>query len=120
MTFALVGGTGFAVDASVLSTLLEFELADKFSARIMAIGLALLVTWTLNRRFTFGASDSHVAVEGMRYGTVGIAGNLVNFGVYSMIVIAWPWLDPLIALAIGSASGTICAYAGYSKLVFRQ
>ena len=23
-------------------------------------------------------------------------------------------------LAIGSASGTICAYTGYSKLVFRQ
>lgn len=120
MTFAVVGGTGFAVDACALSTLLEFRLADKFSARVVAIGLALLVTWTLNRRFTFGASDRHVAVEGMRYGTVGVAGNLINFGVYSLILIAMPDTAPLLALAAGSASGTVFAYTGYSKLVFRR
>lgn len=120
ISFAVVGGTGFIVDAGVLTTLLEFRLTDKFSARIVAIGLALLVTFTLNRRFTFGASDRHVAVEGMRYGSVGIAGNLINFGVYSSVLILFPWIEPLVALILGSATGTIFAYTGYSKLVFRR
>jgi putative flippase GtrA len=120
ISFAVVGGTGFIVDAGVLTTLLEFRLTDKFSARVAAIGLALLVTWTLNRRFTFEASDRHVAVEGMRYGTVGIVGNLINFGVYSSILILFPHVEPLIALILGSATGTIFAYTGYSKLVFRR
>lgn len=120
ISFAVVGGTGFIVDASVLTTLLELRLTDKFSARVVAIGLALLVTFTLNRRFTFGASDRHVAVEGMRYGTVGVAGNLINFGVYSSVLILFPWIEPLAALIFGSATGTIFAYTGYSKLVFRR
>ncbi|WP_099865820.1 GtrA family protein [Pararhizobium haloflavum] len=118
--FAVVGGTGFIVDAGVLTALLEYRLADKFSARVVAIALALCVTWTLNRRFTFGASRHHVAIEGMRYGSVGMLGSLINYGVYSGLLIAFPRIEPLIALTLGSASATIFAYTGYSKLVFKR
>ena len=117
LAFAVVGGTGFLVDALVLTTLIEYRITDKFTARIVAIGMALLVTWTLNRNFTFGKSDRHVAVEGVRYGTVGVVGSFFNYGVYSAILIFFPRTDPLIALILGSASATVFSYTGYSKLV---
>lgn len=118
--FAVVGGTGFIVDAGVLSALIDYGVTDKFTARIVAIACALLVTWSLNRHFTFGKSDHHVAVEGMRYGTVGVMGSLINYGVYSLVLIAVPGIDPLIALTLGSASATVFSYTGYSKLVFKR
>lgn len=120
VAFAIVGGTGFVVDAWVLTTLLELRLADKFSARVVAIGLALVVTWSLNRRFTFGASDRPVAVEGVRYGTIGIIGNVLNFIVYSGILLTFPTTKPLIAMTFGSATATVFNYTGYSKLVFKN
>jgi putative flippase GtrA len=80
--------------------------------------MALVVTWTLNRHFTFGASDRPIAVEGMRYGTVGLLGNILNFLVYSSLLVMFPRLSPVVALAIGSASATLFAYTGYSRLVF--
>jgi putative flippase GtrA len=120
LTFLMVGSAGFAVDVGVLTAILDWTRADPYSARIVAIGLALMVTWQLNRHFTFGRSDSHAAVEGLRYGSVGIAGNVLNFGVYSAILMAFPRTAPVVALIAGSASGTLFAYTGYSRLVFKR
>ncbi len=53
--FAVVGGLGFVVDAGLTVTLIQVGL-DPFSARLIAIALAMLVTWRLNRALTFGAS----------------------------------------------------------------
>lgn len=119
-TFLVVGGTGFVVDASVLTTLIEYEVTDKFSARIVAIAMALIVTWSLNRHFTFGKSDRHVAVEGARYGTVGVIGSFINYGIYTSLLIAFRDLDPFVAMMAGSASATVFSYTGYSKLVFKR
>ena len=72
-SFVVVGGIGFVTDAGLLMGLLRFTALDPFTARLIAIAAALQVTWLLNRNFTFGKSTRHAAVEGMRYGGVGIA-----------------------------------------------
>jgi putative flippase GtrA len=116
--FAFAGATGFAVDMGVLWLLLSLTPLDPFSARVLAIATAMLCTYLINRTFTFGASTRHVAVESARYGSVGIASALVNYAVYSGLLIAWSGLSPYVALFFGSAVATLFSYLGYSRFVF--
>ncbi len=118
LSFVVVGGFGFLADVGVLMGLLRWTDIDPFTARLIAIAIALQVTWLLNRTFTFGKSNRSAAVEGMRYGGVGIAANLLNYLVYSGLLIFVPELPPVVALTIGSATGTVFSYTGYAKLVF--
>ena len=43
---------------------------------------------------------------------------LVNYGVYSLCLIVWPPLWPVVAAAIGSGVAMIFSYLGYSRFVF--
>lgn len=116
--FAVTGGIGFAVDALVLAGLLEWTPLGPFTARLVSIGVALTATWLLNRAITFGASSRHPAVEGARYGGVGLAAAAVNYAVYSALILLAPWLPVIAALAIASTVAMGLSFVGYSRLVF--
>lgn len=116
--FLFAGAVGFAVDMGVLWLFLYFKLLDPFSARILAIGSAMLCTYMINRTFTFGASHRRVAVEGARYGSVGLVSALLNYAVYSGFLLALPDMSPYLALILGSGSATVFSYLGYSRFVF--
>jgi putative flippase GtrA len=116
--FIVAGGIGFLADAAMLALLVHAFLLNPFVARLLSIGFALAVTWLINRKVTFGPSSRHVAVEGVRYGGVGIGAALVNYGVYSALMAAIPALPPLIALAAGSTVALMLSFLGYSRLVF--
>ena len=116
--FLVAGATGFVVDMGVLWLLLTLKLLDPFSARVLAIAAAMLCTYTINRTFTFGASPRNVAIEGARYGGVGLASALLNYAVYSGFLIALPEMSPYLALILGSVSATVFSYLGYSRFVF--
>jgi putative flippase GtrA len=116
--FLFAGAIGFVVDMGVLWLLLDFKLLDPFSARAPAIGAALVCTYLINRTFTFGASGRKVAAEGVRYGSVGLASTLINYTVYSGLLLILPGISPYVALIFGSGSATSFAYLGYSRFVF--
>ncbi|MBW8638223.1 GtrA family protein [Hoeflea sp. WL0058] len=118
LKFLVVGGVGYVTDAGILMALLRWTEIDPFTGRLIAIAITLQVTWLLNRRFTFEKSHRHAAVEGMRYSGVGIASSLLNYLVYSCLLVFVPTLPPVAALTLGSASATIFSYTGYAKLVF--
>ncbi len=118
LSFVIVGGIGFLTDVGVLLSLLRWTAVDPFTARLVAIAAALHVTWLLNRNFTFGKSNRHAAVEGMRYGGVGIATSILNYLVYSGLLVFFTSLPPVVALTVSSATATIFSYTGYAKLVF--
>jgi len=118
LLFAVVGGAGFLVDAGVLALLLHVSPLGPFSARILAIAAAMFVTFWLNRTFTFGRSDRSLAAEGTRYGGVGISAALLNYAVYSAILLAFPALWPVLAVAIASLVAMVWSFAGYSRFVF--
>ena len=82
------------------------------------MAVALAATWLLNRSLTFGASDRPVAVEGARYGGIGAASGLLNYLVYSALLVMLPTIHPLLALVAGSAAAMVFSYLGYSRLVF--
>ena len=117
--FGLVGGIGFAVDAAILAILLKTTPLDAFSARLFAIAVALSVTWFLNRTLTFRASGHSMGAEALRYGSVGIFGSVLNYAIYSAILIIMPQAGALTALCVASAAIMVLSYLGYSRLVFQ-
>ena len=118
LLFALVGGAGFLVDAGMLALLLHVSPLGPFSARIVAIAAAMLVTFWLNRTFTFGRSDRGLAAEGTRYGGVGVSAALLNYAVYSVILLVFPAVWPVLAVAIASLAAMVWSFLGYSRFVF--
>ena len=118
LLFALVGGAGFLVDAGVLALLLFATPLGPLVARILSIGVAMVFTFWLNRTFTFGRSSRTLAAEGARYGGVGISAALLNYAVYSALVLAFPALSPILAVAIASLAAMVWSFLGYSRFVF--
>ena len=117
--FGLVGGIGFVVDAGLLALLTTGAGLDPFSARLIAISLAALTTWRLNRAVTFGASGRSQVHEGMRYGVVAASVAGLNYAIYSAAILL-AGLAPLIALVIASGLATVISYLAYSRLVFAR
>lgn len=118
LRFALVGGTGFAVDAAILAILSAVLAFDPFSARLVSMSIATLVTWRLNRAHTFPASDKAQVLEGMRYATVAALACGANYGAYALALVVLPGLSPIAALVFATAVAMGVSYAGYSRFVF--
>lgn len=118
LSFVLVGGIGFAADAAMLVLLLAVTPLGPFTARLLSMGFALGVTWLCNRTLTFRPSGRGLLREGARYGGVGVATSIVNYLVYSGLLLAVPSILPLVALVLASLSAMVLSYLGYSRLVF--
>jgi putative flippase GtrA len=117
LSFAIVGGIGFVVDAGLLWLLTRGGF-DPFSARILSIAAAVFTTWRLNRLFTFGASPTSQAAEGLRYGLVAGLTACLNYAIYAAALLAWPALPPVLAAVAATLAAMGFSYAGYSRLVF--
>ncbi|MDX8501036.1 GtrA family protein [Mesorhizobium sp. VK4C] len=116
--FVLAGGIGFVADAAALWLLLSLTPLGPLLARVLSIGFALTVTWQINRHLTFAPSSRSIAQEGARYGGVGVATSIVNYLVYSALLLALPALPPLAALTVASLVAMALSFLGYSRLVF--
>ena len=116
--FALVGASGFVIDALVLLAGLAAGL-DPFTARLIAVLAAMSYTWLLNRSFTFGASPGHPLREWLRYMVANGAGGAVNYGIYSLLLLLFaPALTPLVALCIASVLAMLVNYWSNGRFVF--
>ncbi|WFU09212.1 GtrA family protein [Rhizobium sp. CB3090] len=120
LRFLIAGGIGFVVDAGVLHLLLWFTPFGPFVGRALSIPSALLATWFLNRNFTFGRSNRSLAAEGFRYGSVGLTSALLNYALFSSLLVSMPTLQPILALILASAAATTFSFFGYSRFVFRH
>jgi putative flippase GtrA len=118
--FALAGGVGFIVDAGLLMLLLHFTPLGPFGARAISIPMAMIATWILNRNFTFDRTSRSLAAEGFRYGSIGITSALLNYALYSALLVSTPILRPTVALILASAAATGFSFFGYSRFVFRR
>jgi putative flippase GtrA len=118
--FGIVGATGFVVDAAVLELLMRTTPLGPFLSRAIAIAVAITATWLLNRNFTFGASRHSVLGEGVRYGSVGLTAAVLNYLVYSALLVVFPALSPLEALVLASIVATGFSFFAYSRFVFRR
>lgn len=118
--FALVGATGFAIDAVVLTLLITRVGLDPFTARVFAITASALTTWQLNRRITWWKSPDGAAREGSRYFSVVVSAAVLNYLVYSAVLLVVPSAPPLIALVIGTGSAMVWSFLGFDRFAFRR
>lgn len=78
LPFLAVGVAGLVVDLGIVF-LLERAGLPLAGARAVSLPVATLVTWLLNRRFTFRASGRKAHHEAARYAGVAFAAQSVNY-----------------------------------------
>ena len=91
--------------------------------RVGSFLCASLVTWRINRRFTFGtASAGNWLLEWFRYFWASVAGALVNYLVFALLIMVSPAVArmPTLAVAAGSVAGMVINFVLYSRFVFRK
>jgi len=119
LKFVLVGGVGFAIDYGVLQVLVTEWGWHWALARIPSFGLAVCVTWILNRTLTFGSSNRW-AGESIRYLIAQSIGSAINLGVFSGIVMVVGAGTLLVPLAVGAAGGLVSNFLMSKYLVFSE
>ena len=117
--FLVSGGTAFAVDASITSSLIHFAGLDPFSSRLIGLAIAMVVAWLLHRRLTFNVAAPPSLAEFGRFASVAISANLINYAVYTVIMLLRPAILPLLAIVVSTAVAMVVAYLGFRLRVFR-
>ena len=119
LKFVLVGGVGFGIDYWVLR-LLVMEWGWHWAlARIPSFGLAVCMTWILNRTLTFGSSNRW-AGESIRYLVTQSIGSAINLVVFSGIVMMFGAGTLLVPLAVGAAAGLVSNFLMSKYVVFSE
>ena len=120
LAFLVSGGTAFIVDALVLKLLTSVLGLHPIVARLAAIALAMVAGWLMHRTFTFRVTARPSLPEFLRYAGVAWTAAAVNYGLFVLIVLAYPAIEPLVALVISSAVAMIFAYLGLRFAAFRH
>jgi putative flippase GtrA len=122
--FILIGFVGFIVDAGVLHVLTSGAGARPMAGRVGSFFCASLVTWRLNRRYTFAGQSSGNGSFGewLRYVWTSGVGALVNYAMFAVLVLTLPLVavTPTLGVAAGSLAGMIVNFTLYRLVVFRK
>lgn len=118
--FALVGGLGFMVDASVLTLLVNGMGYGHYGSRAVSFTLAVTVTWLVNRRWVFQAG-SPTRREYSGYFVVQLLGAVINLAVYVLVIELHPPLakTPVLPLAVGSVVAMFSNFLLARRFVYR-
>lgn len=120
--FGLVGTVGFVVDAGVLYGALALGLGY-YGGRVISYLCAATVTWYLNRRFTFKATEAaNKKKEWVRFLFLNLGGFAVNYGTYAFCIASFPLAQayPVLAVAAGSIAGLFVNFGINKYLVFKN
>ncbi len=120
LAFLVSGATAFIVDALVLKLLTSVLGLHPIVARLAAIALAMVAGWLMHRTFTFRVADPPSLPEFLRYAGVAWTAAAVNYGLFVLIVLAYPAIEPLVALVISSVVAMVFAYLGLRFAAFRH
>ncbi|WP_341367179.1 GtrA family protein [Yoonia sp. BS5-3] len=121
MRFGVVGSVGFIVDASLLWLFLSLGV-NPYLGRLMSFPIALVTTWALNHKWTFGATHhAHRKGHFRRYLGVQLTGMSVNYMTYSLVITILGRDDFVIlsALVAGSFVGMFINFCGARYIAFR-
>ena len=84
-------------------------------SRLVAVAGAIITTFLLNARYTFGASIRRARLT--RYVLIQVLGAALNIGTFTVLVLG-PLNRPLIALALGSAVATVSNFVLVRRYVY--
>ena len=117
--FLAVGLIGLLADAAVFMALNAGGMALA-AARAVSISVATLVTWQLNRRFTFRASGRRRLDEALRYAGVALLAQGGNYLGFILLCHLAPAVPPLLILLTCSAGVAGISFLGQRVFTFGQ
>jgi putative flippase GtrA len=117
--YCAVGGCGFVVEAALIAFLQYRWGWTALPCRAVSFPVAVVVTWWLNHRYTFGTRGGWRELT--RYLSTQGAGMIVNLFAYTAVIWIVPALDhhALVPLVAGSALGLALNFALARHWVFR-
>ena len=121
LRFALVGGFGFLVDASVLYAL-AWSGVGWLVGRVGSYFAAATATWFMNRSFTFGTKQGASIAEWARFLSANSVGGLVNYGTYAALISKLPLVasHPILGVGAGSVAGLVVNFTLSRHIVFKS
>ena len=118
--FFASGAIAFATDAAVLALLTRGFGVDPFLARLVAIGCAMIAGYFAHRRLTFDVKAPPSLAEFGKFAGVASGAAALNYAIYAGLLLAFPPLDPMLALVAASLFAMAASYAGYRFGVFTK
>ncbi|NEX15328.1 MAG: GtrA family protein [Halochromatium sp.] len=121
LRFGVVGSAGFMTDATLLMLLVGGLDWNPYLARLLSFLCGTVITWLLNRLFTFfRRAGVNRRREYLRYLMVQAVGGAINLGIYSLVLSILPpmALVPLVAMAAGSFTAMWLNFFGARQLAF--
>lgn len=119
--YALVGGSGFVIDASVLTFLVNGLGYGHYVSRAASFTLAVTFTWWINRRWVFQAG-APTRREYSGYFFVQLVGAVINLGIYVLTIELIPALAaiPVLPLAVGASVALLVNFLLVRRFVFHR
>ena len=118
-SFLSVGVLGLTTDLAILQ-FAEMMDVPLWASRAVSLPLATLVTWTLNRKHTFGSSGLKAHQEAIRYFAVAAVAQSVNYIVSLAVQGAAPQLPHIVDGFVGSVIATLFSYTGQRFFTFAR
>jgi putative flippase GtrA len=115
--FLSVGALGLLTDLSIF-TIIAGQGFDLLLVRLLSLSCATVVTWRLNRAFTFDRSGRRPGREAMRYAIVTATAQGTSYAVFATLVLTVLGGLSQTALLIGAAVGAIVSYNGHRLFAF--
>jgi putative flippase GtrA len=124
ISFAWVGAVGYLVDLLVLLLLVHFFLFSVYWSRLPSFSTAVVVTWILNRNWTFSdvAGDMPKWREFKLYLYCQSIGMGINLFTYWFILAQVPWASsyPAFPLTIASVIAMLFNFFALNHWVFQK
>jgi putative flippase GtrA len=117
LRFLGVGGLGLLTDIA-LFTVLARQGMHPLLAGFLALAAATVLTWRLNRAFTFDRSGRHQGEEAMRYAAVTAVAQGTSYAVFAALVMTTLAALPQAAIVAGAAVGALISYNGHRLFAF--
>ena len=117
--FLTVGLVGLGVDSGLFWSLYQTGVSLEM-ARALSLACATLVTWGLNRLFTFAPSGRSPLQELSRYVAVALVAQGFNYGLFLVLVRLDAGAHPLLCLVVSAIATAALSFTGQSFIAFRR
>jgi putative flippase GtrA len=115
--FIIVGCTGLAVDLGLFTAIVAFA-HHPLIVRLVTLTISTIVTWRLNRVFTFTRSNRRQHEEAMRYAMVTALAQGTSYAVFAALVLTVFARLPQAALMAGALVAAFVSYNGHRLFAF--
>jgi putative flippase GtrA len=117
LRFLAVGGLGLATNIAVFTIVWMLDVPS-LTAGLLALVTATVLTWRLNRAFTFDLTGRSQREEAMRYALVTAVAQGTSYAVFAVLVLTVVARLPQAAIVAGAAAGALISYNGHRLFAF--